>query len=90
MTRDETQEAAEDEPLRLAGVEVPDEAARQLHTAWKRIRGSSLYDTPSQFMQLVEQVSQPASRGQRLLTFKAFGSTLARVVHQLSLRLCHL
>ncbi len=57
------QAEAQDEPLRLGGVSVGEEARRQLREAWRRVRATSLYATADEFTVLVEQVRRGGGPG---------------------------
>lgn len=50
------QAAAEEEPLALSGVTVSPAAAQAIEDAWKAVRQQSLYSSPEQLLDLVQQV----------------------------------
>lgn len=47
---------ADEEPLALGDVIVSQEAQQQLTAAWQAVQRRSLYSSPRQLMELVEQV----------------------------------
>jgi hypothetical protein len=61
------QAAADEEPLALSGVSISPKALDQLSAAWRSVQHTSLYTSPQQLADLVQQVGPAVSYGLLLL-----------------------